>query len=197
MKKIFYFVWFIALLFNGCKPDSDTPCRAPRIYSMDFSQGQLSNITFAGNRDTIGYTNNAGDSITCLGVDKLSWFKTFPVKNNPLCPDDSVGFPINRFTYSDVLSKLIFTVTAYKYDTVLDVTVNSSLFRLPLQKIGVNDSLTYFDSLQFGKRMFYHITACLPYLNPNGDSLYYNASFGMIAMKLGSQHFYIHRFNNK
>ena len=60
--------------------------------------------------------------------------------------------------------------------------------------MGVNDTITHFDSLQFGTRMFYDLQS---FINTNNDSLYYNTTFGIISIKQNAQRFYLYRFNQK
>jgi hypothetical protein len=183
------------LAATGCKPDSDVPCRNPYIDPIEFYSDDLAKIPFSGKGDSLYYVGATGDSLLCVGADKTTSYTTFPVKNNPECADDSIGYLIYQFTYADSLNKLRFSATAYNYDTLLTIAVNNSLFKLPFYTIGVNDSLTYFDSLSFGNKMFYQVKA---YINDHpGDSLYYNTTYGMVAVKQGSQRFYIYRFNNK
>ena len=192
MKYFFLSILFLSILISGCKPNSDAPCRTAHIYVQDFGQIIKTNLPFAGLGDTLKYINTNGDSIWCVGSNRLLYYLTFPVKNNPDCVDDSIGFAILQFAYSDTLSKLTFTVKATHYDSLLTITANNSEFKLPLLKIGVNDSISWFDSLQFGNKMFYHINT---YKNSNGDSLYYSARYGMIGLKKASQRFYIYSFN--
>jgi hypothetical protein len=195
MRFFILTICWIGFFINGCKPDYDAPCRAPYIDPVNFYPDQLAKIPFSGKGDSLYYISSANDSLLCVGADKITSYKTFPVKNNPECADDSIVYVIYQFDYADSLSKLQVSATAHNYDTLLTILVNNSLFKLPINSIGVNDSIAYFDSLSFGNKMFYNLKA---YVNTNpGDSLYYNTTYGMVAVKQGSQRFYLYRFNNR
>jgi len=193
MKSFFVSTFFIFIVYSGCKPNSDTPCRTAQTHVVDFSADETAKFHFAGHGDTIRYINVSGDSICCFGAYKFLYYQSFPIKNNPDCVDDSVGFSCVQFYYADTLSALRFTATATHLDSMLTFNVNNSLFKFSLLKVGLKDSISWFDSLQFGNRKFYNINS---YTNSGGDSLYYNSSYGMIAFKQGAQRFYLYRFNN-
>jgi hypothetical protein len=192
MKYFFLSIIFVSISLIGCKSNSDAPCRSAHIFVQDFGPIIKSNLPFVGLGDTLKYINTNGDSIWCIGSNRLLYYLTFAVKNNPDCVDDSIGFTILQFAYADTLSKFTFTVKATHYDSLLTIIANNSEFHLPLLKIGVNDSVSWFDSLHFGNRVFFNINT---YKNSNGDSLYYSARYGMIALKQASQRFYIYSFN--
>lgn len=194
MKKFTTAVLIILICLSGCKPDSDQPCREALISPVSLPGSESAKIPFAGSGDTLVYVGNSGDSIKCVGMAKILWYKTFPVKANPDCPDDSTGYVINQYNYADSLSKLLFGVTTYAYDTLLKVNANNSVFNILISKIGTTDPLTYFDSMQFGNKMFYKVNS---FVNTGNDSLYYNSSYGMICLKQATQRFYIARFNRK
>jgi hypothetical protein len=193
MKLFLAITCFCIFLYVGCKPNSDTPCRTAHIFAQDFSAEDKNKLHFAGTGDTIRYINSAGDSIWCIGAMKMAYYQTFAVKNNPDCVDDSIGFTVFQFSYSDTLNKLQFSIKATHLDSLIKITANNSVFYLSLKKIGVNDSVSWFDTLQFGNRKFYQINS---FVNTNGDSLYYNSAYGMLALKQGVQRFYLYSFNN-
>jgi len=193
MKLAFILVLVVVIIYSGCKPNSDTPCRSAHIFVQDFSASDKIKVPFIGLGDTIKYISSNGDSIWCIGTNRVLYYLTFPIKNNPDCVDDSIGYTILQFYYSDTLSKLQFSLKATHLDSMLSITANNSEFKIPLLKIGVNDSISWFDSLQFGNKMIYYINT---FKNANGDSLYYSAQYGIIALKQASQRFYIYSFNN-
>ena len=193
MKLILLSIFFAFILIFGCKPNSDTPCRGAHIFVQDFTPLEKVKFNFTGLGDTLRYFNINGDSIWCIGAYNVLYYHTFPVKNNPDCVDDSIGFPVLQFTYSDTLNKLQFTITASHLDSMMTINANNSFFKFPILKIGINDSISWFDSLQFGYKMFYNINS---FVNAGGDSLYYNPIYGMIGLKQAAQRFYIYRFNN-
>lgn len=182
------------LLHSSCKPDSDAPCRAPYTDPVGFTNDELIRFPYAQSNDTLGYISSNGDSLLCTGTGRIITYRSFGVKNNPECPDDSIGYSIYSFNFHDSLYRFDLTVSAHKYDSTLLVQANATQFSLPLYSIGVNDSLTYFDSIAFGNKMFMQVNA---YTNANGDSLYYNTAYGVVACRQGAQRFYIYRFNNR
>jgi hypothetical protein len=176
----------------GCKPDWDKPCRDPFVSNQGFSSVELSAFPFKGAGDTLRYISQNGDSIWDIGLSKSIFCSCVPVKNNPECNPDSAGYENDQFTYADTLGKLTLQVTVYHVDSSMIIRANNSLFHISLMKIGVNDSITWFDSLQFGNRQFYNLQS---FTNAGGDSLYYNAGYGVIGLRTATQRFYIYRFN--
>ncbi|MEI6507495.1 MAG: hypothetical protein WCO54_03365 [Bacteroidota bacterium] len=192
MKYFTVVVFLFAIILSGCKPNSDLPCRLPVYYQYSFSSTQ-NLFPFTGSGDTARYINTAGDTIWCFGSTVVKGYKCNPFRNNPECPDDSLAYAIWNYSFSDTLGKFNFSATASIYDTTLKITANTSYFKIPLGNIGYNDSLTWFDSLKFGNKMFYNLQS---FVNNNGDSLYYNSSYGIIGLKQASQRIYIYRFRN-
>ena len=135
MKLFFLSTFFVSILMFGCKPNSDAPCRAAHIFVQDFNAIKKSNLPFTGLGDTIKYISTNGDSIWCIGANKLLYYQTFPVKNNPDCVDDSIGFTVLQFYYSDTLNKLQFAVKASHLDSMLTINANNSSFKISLLKI--------------------------------------------------------------
>ncbi|MFI5222405.1 MAG: hypothetical protein ACHQK8_08775 [Bacteroidia bacterium] len=154
----------------------------------------MGKFPFIGSGDTLRYINASGDSIWCLSAPEIISYRMFAVPNNPQCPADSFGYPIYQVNYADTLNKLAFSARIYKYEDTVMITAGNSFFILPVSKIGVNDSLSWFDSLRFGNKMFHKINS---FKNSSGDSLYYNSIYGMIGLKQAANRFYLYQFNNK
>jgi hypothetical protein len=192
MKFFLSVIFLFAIIIVGCKPDSDAPCRASHSNVVPFTLFESSKYPFKGMGDTLRYISLSGDSIWCLGSIKNLFCNCIPVKNNPECPPDSFGYEIDEFNYADTLGKLLITAQSFHLDSSMIINANHSVFNIPLVKVGLNDSITWFDSLQFGNKMFYNLQS---FVNSNGDSLYYNSAYGMIGLKSASQRFYIYRFN--
>lgn len=171
----------ILVVLVGCKPNSDTPCRAPERFDINLAGTELSWWPFKSH-DTLYYFTGT-DTLRMVSGEMQIGFDATAYPNNPECADDSLGYESRSILYLDSIHGFQLTTSIHLLDSEVRLAPAGIAHSFTFSKLFAGDYISY-DSLSYFGTTYYGVLLSVSTLN---DSVYYSTSKGIIRYKGSTQ----------
>lgn len=195
MKYFLGLIGFLFVCFTACKDDFDAPCRDQAVQrTYNLSSEQTLRFPYKS-ADTVFFVSNTNDTIRYY-TNSLSVYQTYKpttLAGNPECPADVDAYQAESVALIDSITGHQSSAMFLKGNDSAYYTINGTPFSLRILQIG-DSTFQYQDSVSLSGKTFYKVTKVF---NAAGDSIFVNASNGLIYYTFGGKVYSQFKFNNK
>lgn len=170
-------VWVV--LWNGCKPDYDAPCRDQAVkIKNDFTSEQKASIPY-GTADTLVFVSAGMDTLRMFTQSYQSAYTFLPsvIIGNPECPPDVDGYQLIQTALFD--SAAGFGIGGFwsKQTDSCRYKIAGRNFDLLISQIGDSSLITYSDSVVINEKTFFAVSKVY---GLGGDSILLTKDEGIV-----------------